>query len=377
MRILLAFDKFKGSLTARQAGEAVSRGLRRGGVEGDIELCPIADGGEGFTEAVLTGLGGEWCEAPAHDAQGRGIIARYAMIQHEGHKEAIMEMSAASGLAIVSDLPLDPRTASTRGTGEMMLHAIQHGAQRILIGIGGSATNDGGSGMASVLGCQFLDEHGALVTDLPAELERVQRIYRESPFPCEVVVACDVSNPLLGEHGCSAVYGPQKGVRDVGFFDTRLRRLAAMVHRDLGCNYREEPGAGAAGGLGFGLMSFCDAKLQSGFDLVAELTGLHKRITGADLVITGEGRLDAQTLNGKGPIGVAAMARLLGKRIAGIGGIVDDNETLRASFDVTLAVKPPGMPIPEAVARAAELLEETVARNVDSLTALVRNSPRN
>lgn len=376
MRILLALDKFKGSLTAKEASDAVMRGLRRGGFRGDIEVCPIADGGEGFTDAVLSAIGGEWREVRVHDAQGREVIARYGMIQHAGHREAVMEMSAASGLAMVSDLPLNPLTASTRGTGEMMRHAMSNGARRILIGIGGSATNDAGTGMAAALGWRFLDEQGSPVTALPAELERVQRIEKRDGPDCEVVVACDVSNPLLGANGCSAVYGPQKGVRDVAFFDERLHRLAAMVKRDLGSDFHDAEGAGAAGGLGYGLMTFCNARLQGGFDMVAELTELRDRIAQADLVITGEGRLDAQTLHGKGPIGVAAMARLLGRTVVGVGGIVDDNPVLRASFDATFAVKPPEMPIPEAIARAAELLEETVAQKVDSLTAMVRNPPR-
>jgi len=210
---------------------------------------------------------------------------------------------------------------------------------------------------------------------LPRDLERVQRIGKREGLGCEVVVACDVSNPLLGDHGCSAVYGPQKGVRDVAFFDQRLRRIAAMAVRDLGSDFREAEGAGAAGGLGFGLMTFCGAKLQSGFEMVADLTELRARITSADLVLTGEGRLDAQTLDGKGPIGVAAMARLLHRPIVGVGGLVDNNPVLRASFDVLYAVKPDGMPIPEAIARAAELLEETVARHADAITALARKSP--
>jgi glycerate kinase len=379
MRLLLALDKFKGSLTAKEASEAVTRGLRRGGFSGEIEVCPIADGGEGFAESVLTAIGGDWCQAPVHDAQGREVLARYGVIQHEGHKEAVMEMSAASGLAMVSDLPLDPLTASTRGTGEMMRHAIENGARRILIGIGGSATNDAGTGMAAALGWRFVDEAGTPVIDLPRDLERVQRIERPGPSPfsvsdavvCEVIVACDVSNPLLGEHGCSAVYGPQKGVRDVELFDQRLRRIAAMVVRDLGRDYRDAEGAGAAGGLGYGLMTFCDAQLQSGFDMVAELTELRSRIEKADLIITGEGRLDAQTLHGKGPIGVAAMARLLGKPIVGIGGLVDDNPTLRSSFDALYAVKPPDMPIPEAITRAAELLEETAAQHTSAILNLM------
>ncbi len=377
MRFLLALDKFKGSLTAREASEAVVRGLRRGGFEGEVEVCPIADGGEGFTEAVLTALGGDWCEVPVHDAQGREVTARYGVIKHAGHKEAIMEMSAASGLAMVSDLPLNPMTASTRGTGEMMRHAIAQGAERILIGIGGSATNDAGTGMAAALGWSFFDEQGGVVEDLPGALEKVHRIARSEALGCEVVVACDVSNPLLGDAGCSAVYGPQKGVKDIKFFDERLRRIAGIVERDLGCDHKQAEGAGAAGGLGYGLMTFCNAKLQSGFDMVAELTKLEARIRRTDVVITGEGRLDSQTLHGKGPVGVAAMARQLGKRVYGVGGIVEDNANLRAAFDGLFAVKPANMPIPEAIARAAELLEETVARNVDSLTAMVRIPPRN
>ncbi|CAN5875717.1 glycerate kinase [soil metagenome] len=366
MRILLALDKFKGSLTSKQASDAVTRGLRRGGwPDAEIEVCPIADGGEGFTEAVLTALGGEWHETPAHDACGRLIQARYGMIQKDGKTEAIMEMCVTSGLAMVSDQPLNPYRASTLGTGEMMQHAIEHGAERIMIGIGGSATNDGGSGMASVMGYDFLDAAGQPVGALPADLERVERMVKSRSFPCEVIVACDVTNPLLGEHGATNVYGPQKGVKDVAFFESRLTKLADMVQRDLGCDHRHEPGAGAAGGLGFGLMSFCGARLQSGFDLVADITGLQERIQQADMVITGEGKLDAQTLHGKGPMGVAAMARAAGKSVIGLGGIIDQSDALISRFDGLLQIKPDGMAIPEAIARAAELLEETVAQQVD------------
>jgi glycerate kinase len=361
MRILLALDKFKGSLTAKQASDAVARGLRRAGVDAEIELCPIADGGEGFTEAVHTALGGEWVAVPVHDAHGRDVLAHYALIQRNGQTEAVMEMSAASGLAMVSDLPLNPYAASTRGTGEMILQAIERGAERILIGIGGSATNDGGSGMAQVLGYQFLDDREIPVVDLPRELERVRRIAKEHRVACEVVVACDVTNPLLGHEGASQVYGPQKGVKDVAFFENRLTQFADMVQRDLGCDHRNEPGAGAAGGLGFGLMSFCGARLQSGFDLVAEITGLPDRIARADIVITGEGKLDAQTLHGKGPMGVAAMARVQGKRIVGIGGIIDWSDSLRSHFDQLIEAKPAYMGITEAIARAGELLENAVA----------------
>ncbi len=365
MRILLALDKFKGSLTAKQASDAVTRGLIRGGVKASIQVCPIADGGEGFTEAVLTALDGEWFEVPVHDAQDRLVTASYAMIQQEGQRTAVMEMSAASGLAMVSDLPLNPYKASTRGTGEMMLHALENGAQSILIGIGGSATNDGGCGMAAELGYRFVDEHEKTLTMLPAQLEQAKRITKEHRVACEVTVACDVTNPLLGEFGATRVYGPQKGVKDLAFFESRLEKLADMVGRDLGCDHRDEAGAGAAGGLGFGLMSFCGAKLESGFDLVADITGLRDRIAAADIIITGEGKLDAQTLHGKGPMGVAEMAKAQGKLVIGIGGIIDSSEQLSLKFDALWQVKPEAMPVKEAIARAGELLEETVALHAE------------
>lgn len=374
MRLLLALDKFKGSLTAKQASQAVLRGLRRAGIEGEVKVCPIADGGEGFTDAIVTALGGEWRELMVSDAQGRHVPAKYALIEREGKLVAVMEMSAASGLALVSDLPLNPATATTRGTGEMMLHALEAGAHRILLGIGGSATNDGGSGMASVLGYQFLDKNANLLTRLPEQLDQTHRIAKEHRIPCDVDVACDVTNPLLGENGATRIYGPQKGVDDAAFFEARLEKLADLVARDLGCDHRNQCGAGAAGGLGFGLMSFCGAALHCGFDLVAEITGLQERIARADIVITGEGKLDAQTLHGKGPVGVARMARAAGKRVIGIGGIIDDSPELRAAFDELWSVKPEHMSVKEAIMRAAELLEEAVATRGDSIKALF--SPR-
>ncbi len=373
MRILIALDKFKGSLTAKQASDAVTRGLSRSGSITEIEVCPIADGGEGFTEAVITALGGEWREAPAHDAHGRPIRAKYGMIQRDGHREAVMEMSAASGLAMVSDLPLDPHQASTRGTGEMMRHALENGAERILIGIGGSATNDGGSGMAAAMGFHFLDEAGLEITNLPSELERVRRIDGTNLVPCGIIVASDVTNPLLGEHGATRTYGPQKGVRDIAFFESRLQNFADLVKRDLACDHRDQPGAGAAGGLGFGLMSFCGAKLECGFDLVADITGLKNHISRADIIITGEGKLDSQTLHGKGPAGVASMARASGKRVVGIGGIVDESDALKQRFDLLIQVKPPAMGVTEAISRAAELLEECVAQNTRAIMELAKS----
>lgn len=363
MQILIAMDKFKGSLTATQAGEAVARGLH----PLPCDLCPIADGGEGTCEAIITATGGHWQEVAVHDAIGRATTARYGLCPNG---DAVMEMSAASGLAQVSDQPLTPHLATTHGTGVMMLDAIRHGAKRLIIGIGGSATNDGGMGMAQALGHKFLDDHGNEVTDLPKDFGSVARIERGSLEVPEILVACDVDNPLLGERGATRVYGPQKGVKDPAFFEARLQKLADMIHRDLGVDHRNEPGAGAAGGLGFGLMSFCNARLVSGFDLVAQVTGLESRMTGASLVVTGEGRVDDQTLFGKGPAGVAEMARKRGLPVIAVAGSVEDSAAVRARFDEAYTVKPEAMPLAEAMTKGAALIEETVVRHADRFREL-------
>jgi glycerate kinase len=334
-------------------------------------VCPIADGGEGTTEAMITALGGEWVEVPTCDALGRAVTARYGLITTSGTVEAVMEMSAASGLAMVSDRPLDPTTASTYGTGVMMQDAIQRGAQKILIGIGGSATNDGGTGMAQALGFHFLDATGKTLECVPRDLDQLASIATPAVRPIKVQVACDVNNPLLGTQGCTRVYGPQKGVTCFDFFEHRLGVLAKVVKDQLGVDAADVPGAGAAGGLGYGLIAFCGAELVSGFDLVADAVNLKERIAAADLVITGEGRLDAQTLHGKGPVGVAQMARAMGKRVAAFAGAIDESPALRAHFDFAHAIKPAEMPLAEAIARAGELLEAAVLRAVPEIRALL------
>ena len=305
-------------------------------------------------------MNGEWCEAATFDAQNRPVTARYGLVRAAGHLEAIMEMSAASGLAMVSDLPLNPTTASTRGTGLMLEDAIERRAQRIVIGIGGSATNDAGIGMAAALGFRFLDAAGVPLTPIIANMDRLAKIEKPALSCPEILVACDVNNPLLGPHGCTRIYGPQKGVTDFEFFENRLQHLAEIAKRDLGVDHRDVPGVGAAGGLGFGLMTFCGAKLTSGFDLIADLVHLRERIAAADLVITGEGRLDAQTLHGKGPMGVADMARELGKRVAAFAGAIEAEDQLRTRFDLLCAIKPQEMPLAEAMQRGPELLAAAV-----------------
>lgn len=376
MRILIAIDKFKGSIPATVAAEAIASALKQALPGIECDLCPIADGGEGTAEAVITALKGEWNEVATFDAQNRPVTARYGLVRDCGRLEAIMEMSAASGLAMVSDLALNPATASTLGTGLMMQDAIEHQVRRIVIGIGGSATNDAGIGMAAALGFNFLYADGETFLPIMQHVDRLAKIARPDPFMAlpEILVACDVNNPLLGTQGCTRVYGPQKGVTDFAYFESRLERLADIIKRDLGVDHRDDPGAGAAGGLGFGLMSFCGAKLTSGFDLIADLVHLRDRIDAADLVITGEGRLDAQTLHGKGPMGVADMARELGKPVAAFAGAIEAEDQLRTRFDLLCAIKPTDMPLAEAMRRGPELLEAAVIQQATALRALAQAS---
>jgi glycerate kinase len=368
MRILIANDKFKGSLPAEKAGFHIKNSLETTFPQASFDLCPIADGGEGTALAMTTALAGEWTSGTTQDAQGRPLEAPFGWVA--GSATAIMEMSAASGLAIVQDLELKPLTASTLGTGILIRNALAKGAQRILIGIGGSATNDGGLGVAIALGYTFKKAGQVFAPTLETILEadRVEKPAALPPF--ELIVACDVDNPLLGPRGATRVYGPQKGVTDFVWFEQRLTHLADLAQRDLGVDPREVPGAGAAGGLGFGLMAFLGGRLVSGFDMVATQIGLEARVAAADLVITGEGRLDEQSLQGKGPVGVARLARRLGKKIVGVAGSIDDSAALRAQFDLLIAIKPAAMPLDEAMRHTGELIETAVRAHATRLRAL-------
>jgi glycerate kinase len=361
-RILIAPDKFKGSLTALAAAEAIARGIAAACPGAELVSRPIADGGEGTAEAMVAALGGSWIAVPATDPLGRPIEARYAWL---ANAVAVIDMSEASGLGRLSIAERDPLHASTFGTGEMIADAIRRGARKILVGLGGSATNDGGIGMAEALGYEFFDRIGQRLKAIPANLANLARIQAPVTPPRAVVVGlCDVQNPLAGERGASRTYGPQKGAdpRMVQRLDGDLARLADIVARDLRCDFRAMPGAGAAGGLGFGLLSFCGATLRSGFETLAETLQLEKEIAASDFIITGEGRIDAQTLEGKGPAGVAALARKHGKPVIAFAGAVADDPRVATVFDQVWAITPPGMPLDEALREAPRLLESCAAR---------------
>ncbi len=357
MKILVASDKFKGSLTSNEACAAITTGWREGATDGshEIRCLPIADGGDGIAETLTKAAGGEWITVTVHGPLGDPITAGYGII--DGGKTAVIEMATASGLALLGDGPLDPIRASTRGTGELILDALVRGVTEVILGIGGSATNDGGTGMAIALGYRFFDPDKRPLIDLPFELNQVATIETSDSFACaKVTVACDVTNPLLGPRGCTAIYGPQKGVtpETAAMHETRLARLVEATG-EKGRLAADTPGAGAAGGLGFGAMVFLDATLVPGFDLVSDRLGLVEAVQWADLVITGEGRLDHQSLEGKGPHGVVELARASGKLTAAFCGSLGDR-SLESVFGPIVEISNPQRSLAENMADGADLL---------------------
>jgi glycerate kinase len=375
MRILIAPDKFKGALTAREAAENIAAGLREVLRDAKIDIVPFADGGDGTAEVICDALGGSWLKCKAHDPLWREIEARYAYI--DARKLAVIEMSEAAGMRRLRPGEQDVDLANTFGVGEMILDAMARGAQQIIIGLGGSATNDGGFGLARALGFRFFEGEREL-RGAVSELLKLSRIEKPKEFLLPTIVAAaDVRNPLLGENGATRVFGPQKGAspEKIDMLERALAKLADVVAKECGFDSRTEPGAGAAGGLGFGLMSFCAATMRRGFDVVAEAVQLEAKMRDVDLVITGEGSLDRQTLEGKTPAGVAQLARKHGKRVYAIVGRADEDRKVRELFDGVYAIKQPEISEQESIARAAELLRER-ARELAKVLKKTPNAQR-
>lgn len=326
MNITIAIDSFKGSLSSMEAGQAVAEGIRRVMPSAGIRIRPLADGGEGTTEALTAGLGGELKSLTVTGPLGRPVTASYGLIRER--KMAVLEMASAAGLTLISQEERNPLEATTYGVGEMIRDAIGEGCRHFLVGIGGSATNDGGTGMLSALGFQFLDSEGQPIPLGAKGLENLARISAENArlelSQCSFHIACDVTNPLCGENGCSAVYGPQKGADPemIRQMDQWMERYGDLAARTFPAADKEAPGAGAAGGLGFAFLTFLNGSLESGVGMVLKEINLKDDIRDADLVITGEGRLDAQTVMGKAPIGVAHLAKEYGKPVIAFSGAV-------------------------------------------------------
>jgi glycerate kinase len=342
MRVLVAPDKFRGTLTARQAAEAIETGWRRARPDDVVDLVPMADGGEGTLDALVDAQGGRLVATTATGPLGDPVDAAFGIVETADGLTGVVESARASGLALLGEGRRDPLRTTTRGTGELILAALEAGARRVVVCLGGSATNDGGVGMAAALGIRFLDVHGRDVADGGAALLDLARIDGRGQHPAVAgatfLGATDVENPLCGPAGASHVYGPQKGASpdDVFLLDRALAHLAAVVQHDLGIALKDEPGAGAAGGLGFGLLAFCGARLRRGVDVVMEAVDLGDRMEGAALVITGEGSLDTQSLYGKVPAGVIRLAELHSVPVAVLCGrseVTPDGVTVRSLVD--------------------------------------------
>ena len=325
MKIVIAIDSLKGSLSSMEAGHAIEQGIRNVLPETKVLVKPLADGGEGTTEALVEGLGGDMVQVQVHGPLETPVNADYGVIRESN--TAIMEMAAAAGIILVGKdkRPLD---ATTYGVGEMIRDAITRGCREFIIGIGGSATNDGGIGMLTALGYEFLDAEGKPAGIGAGALYKVAKICDDKVMPelkdCHFRIACDVTNPLCGENGSTYIYGPQKGVtvelRDE--LDHAMGAYAQVVKAYNGTDYAKTPGAGAAGGLGFAFLSFLSGELLPGIELVLNAVEMDKAMEGADLVFTGEGRLDYQTAMGKAPVGIAKMAKKHGAKVIALAGAV-------------------------------------------------------
>ena len=368
MRIIVAPDSFKGSLTAREAARAMARGIRQVFPEAEVIEIPIADGGEGTVEALVAATGGVLRQTTVRGPLGEPVDAAWGVLG-DG-RTAVIEMAAASGLTRVSAGRRDPRITSTFGTGELVRAALEAGLRRIILGIGGSATNDGGAGLARALGARFLDADGLDLPEGGAALAWLARIDLSGLDPrlsgTEILVACDVDNPLCGPRGASAIYGPQKGATPemVAELDAALGVFAGVAARATGRDIALRPGAGAAGGLGAGLLFFTPARLRPGVAIVLEATGFEALAQGADLVITGEGRTDAQTAMGKAPVGVAAAAKRQGVPVICLSGGLGEgaNDVLAHGIDALATTVPRPMTLEACMGQGAALVEAAAAR---------------
>lgn len=368
MKIVIAPDSFKGSLTAKQVAESIERGIRKVEKNIHIEKVPMADGGEGTVQSLVDATNGRMIYTKVFDPLMREIEAFYGILGDGS--TAIIEMSAASGLPLISKEEKNPLITTTYGTGQLFMHALNQGCRSFIIGIGGSATNDGGVGMMKALGIRFINSEGQDIGFGGGELDKIHTIdtsgLDDRILDCSITVACDVDNPLCGLRGASRVFGPQKGATEemVEVLDSNLAHYAKVIKSQLGISIIDVPGAGAAGGLGGGLMAFLKAKLRRGIDIVIDATGLEESVKGAALVITGEGSIDYQTQFGKTPYGVAMVAKKYGIPVIAIAGSIgkDAYALYEKGFNSIFSIVDKPMTLEEAIENSEVLLENTAER---------------
>lgn len=381
MKIVVAPDSFKGSVTALQAANAMETGLRRIFPDATIEKIPMADGGEGTVQSLVDATGGHFQTRRVLAPLGNEVDAQFGILA-DGDT-AVIEMAAASGLTLVPPDKRNPLQTTTYGTGQLILAALEAGCRRLIIGIGGSATNDGGAGMAEALGAKLVDANGKPIPRGGGGLRHLTTIDTSRLHPAiaetETVVACDVNNPLTGPEGASHVYGTQKGATPamIETLDAHLAHFDAVLTQTLGTSFNAIPGAGAAGGLGAGLMAFLNAELRLGVDIIIDAVKLKERVKGAALVFTGEGQLDFQTAFGKTPVGVAKVAKAYNIPVIAIaGGIAEGAEAVYdAGIDAMLGIVPEPMSLELAVADAPRLIADTAERAARLIALCSSRSP--
>lgn len=375
MKIVIAPDSFKESLTALEAAQAIEKGMKKVLPDADFIKVPMADGGEGTVQSLVDATGGKIISKTVTGPLGEPVEAFFGISGDE--KTAVIEMAAASGLHLVPAEKRNPLITTTRGTGELIIAALDYGIEQIIIGIGGSATNDGGTGMAKALGIKLLDSDGNEIADGGGALANIAAIDVSNIDPrlasvC-IEVACDVDNPLTGPRGASSIFGPQKGATPemVRLLDGNLHHYAEMIRRDVGKDIEQIAGAGAAGGLGAGLMAFLSAELKRGVDIVLEATALEAQLKNADFVITGEGKIDAQTVFGKTPIGVAKTAKKHSIPVIAIAGNVgsDSHVVHEHGIDAVFSIVPGIIPLSDAFENASVYVER-LAENIASVIKL-------
>ena len=367
MRVILAPDSFKGSLSAVEVCQAMNEGIRRVISTVEIVSVPMADGGEGTVDSMVAATGGRIIQCTVTGPLGNPVTAFWGMLG-DG-KTAVIEMAAASGILLVPQMRRDPSITTTYGTGELIMAALNGGCEQIIIGIGGSATNDGGAGMAQAIGYRLLDRNGCEIQRGGAALKNLDRIDVSSVDPritsAKIMVACDVVNVLTGPEGAATVYGPQKGATPAMIceLDQALNHFSGVVARDLGVEILKLPGGGAAGGLGAGLAAFANGKLQRGVEIVIDTVKLTEKLVDADLVLTGEGRIDGQTINGKTPWGVAKEAKKIGLPVFAVaGGLGPGVEAVFDQIDGIMPIIDKPMSLEDAICNARILVTEATER---------------
>ena len=368
MKVVIAIDSLKGSLSSMEAGMAIKDGILAAKPDAEVIVKPLADGGEGTTDALIEGMNGERIDLTVTGPMHTPVDAYYGYLKDTN--TAVMEMASAAGITLVPDSEKNPLLATSYGVGEMINDAIQRGCRNFIIGIGGSVTNDGGIGMLKALGVRFLDENGEDAGEGGQALAKVARIDVSGMNPllkeCHIQVACDVNNPLCGENGSTYVYGPQKGVTEdmKKTLDEAMAHFARVTSETLENDYMNTPGAGAAGGLGYAFLAYTGAALTPGIELILDAVGLEEELSGADVVVTGEGRLDFQTAMGKVPVGVARLAKKYNAKVIAFAGSVTKEATAcnKEGIDAFF-------PILRSVCTLAEAMDPVAARN--NMTATV------